>query len=288
MEQVNEKEGILYLCATPIGNLEDLTFRALRTLKEVDLIAAEDTRHTRKLLNHYQIATPLTSYHRHNARQKGAQLLELLGEGKQIALVSDAGTPGVSDPGSQLVQLAIEEGFLVVPIPGATAAISALIASGLSTDRFAFEGFLPKNNRERQSLLNKLQEEERTLIIYEAPHRLMATLQEFKKFFPDRKMVAARELTKHYEEFLRGTVAELAKHFEMIAPKGEFTLVVEGKQKSREQPPNLTKEQLIQLVKNIEAEGRDEKEAIKEAAKRAGVPKREVYQAVKVKGSVEQ
>jgi len=284
LEQVAENGGVLYLCATPIGNLEDLTFRALRILKEADLIAAEDTRHTKKLLNHYQIATPLTSYHRHNAKQKGARLVELLGEGKQIALVSDAGTPGISDPGSLMVQLAIEAGFPVVPIPGATAAISALVASGLPTDRFAFEGFLPRSNQERQGFLTRLQAEERTLVFYEAPHRLLATLRDFEKLFPGRKMVAARELTKHYEEFLRGTATQLIEHFEAVSPKGEFTLLIEGKQKNPEQPPLLTKEQIIQLVEEIKIGGLDEKEAIKEAAKELGLPKREVYQVVKVEG----
>lgn len=282
MKKVEGTEGILYLCATPIGNLEDLTFRALRILKEADLIAAEDTRHTRKLLNHYQISTPLTSYHQHNARQKGQQLLELLEEGKQIALVSDAGTPGISDPGSLMVKLAIEAGFSVVPIPGATAAIASLIASGLPTEKFVFEGFLPRNSKERQGLLEKLQEEERTLIFYEAPHRLMTTLKEFEKFFPDREMAFARELTKHYEEFIRGMPGKLIQHFQTNTPRGEFTLVVEGKQKTEEKPLVLTRHQLVELVKELEEKGWNSKDAIKEAARQTGLPKREIYQAVKI------
>lgn len=282
MKGVNKMKGILYLCATPIGNLEDLTFRALRILKEVDLIAAEDTRHTRKLLNHYQISTPLTSYHQHNAKQKGPQLLELLEEGKQIALVSDAGTPGISDPGSLMVKLAIEAGIPIVPIPGATAVIVSLIASGLPTERFAFEGFLPRNNKDRQKHLEKLQEEERTLIFYEAPHRLMDTLREFKKFFPERKMAVARELTKHYEEFLRGLPEELIQHFQINSPRGEFTIVVEGKEINKEKPLVLSGDQIVNLVKELVDKGLDEKDAIKEVAEETGLPKREVYRAVKI------
>lgn len=276
--------GELYLCSTPIGNLEDITLRALRILREADLIAAEDTRHTRKLLNHYDINTPLTSYHEHNARQKGAYLLELLREGKRIALVSDAGTPGISDPGTLLVQQAIEAGIPITPIPGATAAVTALSISGLATDKFVFEGFLPRSNKERKERLAKLAREERTIILYEAPHRLVATLKAICEVLPYRRMAVARELTKQYEEVIRGTTEEILAHFQITAPRGEFTLILEG---CREEEKGQLPEEIIdpvELVRTLEEQGFDWKAAIKEAAKRLGVPKREIYQLVKGPG----
>lgn len=276
--------GELYLCSTPIGNLEDITLRALRILREADLIAAEDTRHTRKLLHHYQIDTPLTSYHEHNARQKGAYLLELLREGKVIALVSDAGTPGISDPGTLLVQQAIEAGIPVTPIPGATAAITALSISGLATDKFVFEGFLPRSPRERKERLEKLAREDRTIILYEAPHRLVATLKVISEVLPHRRMAVARELTKHYEEVIRGSTEEILAHFRETTPRGEFTLILEGcREGEREQQQEIEADP-EELVRTLEEQGYDWKAAIKEAAKRLGMPKREVYRLVKGPG----
>lgn len=274
--------GSLYLCSTPIGNLEDITLRALRVLKEVDLIAAEDTRHTRKLLSHYQIGTSLTSYHEHNARQKGEHLLKLLQEGKNIAIVSDAGTPGISDPGSLLVGEALAAGVPITPIPGATALITALCVSGLSTERFAFEGFLPRKDKEKKLLLESLQHEERTLVFYEAPHRLLQTLKSCAQIFPDRRLVAARELTKQYEEILRGTPKELLSHFQGVAPRGEFTLLLEGCKERPKENTSLVIKDPKELVRDLEEEGWEWREAIREAARLLGVSKREVYQAVKV------
>lgn len=275
--------GELYLCSTPIGNLEDITLRVLRILKEADLIAAEDTRHTKKLLNHYQIDTPLTSYHEHNARQKGAYLLGLLQEGKRIALVSDAGTPGISDPGTLLVQQALEAGIPVTPIPGATAAIAALCISGLPTDKFVFEGFLPRSDKERRQRLEQLAREERTMIFYEAPHRLVATLKAFNEQFPHRRLVAARELTKQYEEVLRGTPGELLDHFQEITPRGEFTLLLEGRREGEDDDEAGATPDPAELVKSLEEQGWEWREAIREAARQLGVPKREIYRLVKYK-----
>lgn len=276
--------GTLYICATPIGNLEDITLRALRVLKEVDLIAAEDTRHTRKLLSHYEINTPLTSYYEHNARQKGPYLLEQLLQGKKIALVSDAGTPGISDPGSLLVQEAIKAQVPVVPVPGVTAFVTALCVSGLPTDKFVFEGFLPRKDKERKKQLENLIREERTLIFYEAPHRLLITLKSINEVMPNRRLVIARELTKQYEEILRGTPGELLKHFEENPPRGEFTLILQGRGDGEGQDTGIQEENRdpVTLVAQLEKEGFHWQAAIKEAARRLGVPKREVYQAVKI------
>lgn len=276
--------GTLYVCATPIGNLEDITLRALRILREVDLIAAEDTRHTRKLLSHYDIHTPLTSYHEHNAREKGAYLVEQLRQGKNIALVSDAGTPGISDPGTLLIQAAIAAGIPVVPVPGATAFVTALCVSGLSTEKFVFEGFLPRKDQERKKRLEELGREERTVILYEAPHRLRATLKAIKEVLPGRRLVVARELTKQFEEVLRGTPEELWAHFEAHPPKGEFTLLLEGRPpgEGREDPALQEDQDPVALVASLEEQGLSGQEAIKEAAKRLGLPRRAVYRAVKI------
>lgn len=276
--------GTLYICATPIGNLEDITLRALRVLKEVDLIAAEDTRHTRKLLNHYEISTPMTSYHEHNARQKGPYLIEQLLQGKKIALVSDAGTPGISDPGSLLIKEAIEMQIPVVPLPGATAFVTALCVSGLPTDKFAFEGFLPRKDKERKRQLESLIQEERTLIFYEAPHRLLGTLKSFREVMPNRRLVVARELTKQYEEILRGTPEELFNHFAEHPPRGEFTLILQGRGEGEAQETGVQEENPdpVTLVAQLEEQGLHWQAAIKEAARQLGVPKREVYQAVKI------
>ncbi|HBT50447.1 MAG TPA: 16S rRNA (cytidine(1402)-2'-O)-methyltransferase, partial [Caldanaerobacter subterraneus] len=204
-----EEYGTLYLCPTPIGNLEDITLRVLRVLSEVDLIAAEDTRQTLKLLNHYEIKKSLVSYHEHNKVTMGPKLIEKLKSGKSIALVTDAGTPSISDPGEELVRLCIQEGIKIVPLPGPTAAITALIASGLDTSSFVFEGFLPKKSKERREKLERISREERTTILYESPYRLKETLKELKEYIGERKVVVARELTKIHEEFIRGTVEEV-------------------------------------------------------------------------------
>ena len=220
--------GVLYIVATPIGNLEDITLRALRVLKEVDLIAAEDTRHTRHLLDHYGIKTALTSYHEHNERAKAQNLVERLLHGDSIALVSDAGTPAISDPGYRLVVAALLAGIQVTPIPGAAALAAVISASGLPSDRFVFEGFLPAKKQEKKKKLQKLQSEVRTLIFYEAPHRLKESLQDLQQVFGDREIVVAREVTKMHEEFLRGTISAVSEQIANREVKGEITIVVQG------------------------------------------------------------
>ena len=221
--------GKLYLCATPIGNLEDMTYRVVRTLGEVDLIAAEDTRNSVKLLNHFGIKTPMTSYHEYNKIEKGKKLIEKLKDGMQIALVTDAGTPGVSDPGEELVKMCYEEGIEVTSLPGAAACITALTLSGLSTRRFAFEAFLPTDKKEKQSVLNELVNETRTMILYEAPHRLVRTLRELLERLGDRRITVCRELTKKHETAFATTLGEALAYYEANEPKGECVLVIEGK-----------------------------------------------------------
>lgn len=223
--------GTLYIVATPLGNLEDITLRALRVLKEADLIACEDTRHTRKLLTHYGVATPTTSYFEHNKFTKGDWLIHRLEDGKNVALVSDAGTPGVSDPGYNLVAAAVERGIAVVPIPGPSAAVSALCASGLPTDRFLFVGFLPQKDGKKKRVLESLSQQPSTLIFYESPFRVKKTLRLMKVAFGDRRCVLAHELTKVHEGFLRGTIGEILEKEERIVEKGEWILLVEGCQK---------------------------------------------------------
>lgn len=276
-------KGVLYLCATPIGNLEDITLRALRVLKEVDLVAAEDTRHTRKLFSRYDIHTPLTSYHEHNRRSKGRLLVGQLLAGKNVALVSDAGLPGVSDPGEELIALAVSEGIRVVPVPGASASITALVVSGLPAGRFCFEGFLPSRGSLRRRRLEELKEEKRTLVFYEAPHRLAATLSDLAKFMGSRRACVARELTKQHEEIWRGSLDEAVSRFREQSPRGEITLVVEGSGvedpgAGENQPPGGA--ELKAMVIDLEQRGMPRKEAIKEASRKAGVPKREVYSAM--------
>lgn len=223
-----DEKGVLYICPTPIGNLEDITLRTLKVLREVDIIAAEDTRVTRKLLNHYEIKTPLMSYHEHNKREKGPEIILMLQEGKDVALVTDAGTPGLSDPGEDLVRLSVDGGIRVVPLPGAAAAICALVASGLSAERFVFEGFLPRKKKERSKRLKELSGESRTLILYEAPHRLLKTLEDLRQVLGDRRIAVAREMTKIHEEFFRGTLSGAIDRFTKTPPKGELVLVLEG------------------------------------------------------------
>lgn len=270
--------GTLYLCATPIGNLEDMTYRAVRILGEVDVVAAEDTRHTRKLLTHFDIHTPLVSYHEHNKFSRGPELVKRLLAGENIACVSDAGLPGISDPGSHLAMLSIEAGITVVPIPGANAGLSALIASGLDTTEFHFIGFLAKQKKNRLETLARIKPIQSTLIFYESPHRLKDTLAELVSVLGDRRMVAARELTKKFEEFRRGTIEELLAHYREEAPRGEFTLILEGAREVevlREDVAECTvEEELIMLIQG----GMNKKDAIRQVAKRRNMPKRDVYQ----------
>lgn len=275
---------MLYICPTPIGNLEDITLRVIRILKEVDLIAAEDTRHTRKLLSHYDIHTPLTSYHEHNRRQKGEYLLNELMSGKKIALVSDAGMPGISDPGEDLVGLALAQGVAVVPLPGPNAGLTALVASGLPAGRFCFEGFLSNAKKERRLKLEELKREKRTVILYEAPHRLLATLRELQEALGDRPVVLARELTKRYEEFWRGTLKGAVMYFASNQPRGEFCLVLGGLPEDAKIPFEEDAEwqslSVVEHVSQLEAAGKERKQAIKEVARLRVLPRREVYNAV--------
>ncbi|MBO5244728.1 MAG: 16S rRNA (cytidine(1402)-2'-O)-methyltransferase [Selenomonadales bacterium] len=271
--------GTLYLCATPIGNLEDMTYRAVRILGEVDLVAAEDTRHSRKLLTHFDIHTPLISYHEHNKLSRGPELIERLLAGDSIACVSDAGLPGISDPGSHLAQLAIEAGITVTPVPGANAGLSALIASGLDTTEFHFIGFLSKHKKNRLETLARIKPIQATLIFYESPHRLKDTLEELLDVLGDRRIVAARELTKKFEEFRRGSISELLAHYREEAPRGEFTLIIDGaseeEARTEEESVDMTvEEELAMLI----AGGEDKKSAIRQVAKRRNMPKRDVYQ----------
>ncbi len=272
--------GTLFLCATPIGNLEDITFRVLRVLREVDLIAAEDTRRTRKLLSYYDIHTPLTSYNEHNHRHKAAYLLDQIKGGNDIALVSDAGLPGISDPGEELVRDALEEGVTVTPLPGPNAALTALVVSGLSTRTFVFEGFLPSTRKARQEELKKLAQEKRTLIFYESPHRIRETLSEIYRQFGDRKIAVARELTKKFEEILRGSTREMIGFFAENEPKGEFTLIVEGAGKPGERKEDIWEISPVEQVAQLVAQGIHRKEAIKKVARLRGVSKREIYDEV--------
>jgi 16S rRNA (cytidine1402-2'-O)-methyltransferase len=274
--QTDPKPKTLYVVGTPIGNLEDMTFRGVRILQTVDMIAAEDTRHTGKLLQHFQIKTPQVSYHEHNRTSRIPELLEQLGNGKAIALVSDAGMPGISDPGYELVKACIEAGITVVPIPGASAAITALSAAGLPTDRFVFEGFLPPKGQQRREHLESLQTEPRTLIFYESPHRLRETLQDLAEVWEsDRQIVLGRELTKLYEEFWRGTIAEAIAHYSQREPQGEYTLVVAGNQLSETQ---LTEEQLKAELQQLIGQGISRSQASRQLAKFTSLPRRQIYQ----------
>lgn len=267
-------KGTLYLVATPIGNLEDITFRALRILKEVDVILAEDTRKTLKLLNHFEIKKPLISFYRHNEGVKIEQVLNMLEEGKNLALVSDAGTPAISDPGEDLVRALIENEINIVPVPGAVAAIQALICSGFDTTRFAFEGFLSINKRCRKERLEELKNEERTMLFYEAPHKLTRTLEALKETFgPDRRIVLGREITKIHEEMMRMTVQEAIDYYAKNDVKGEFVIVVEGTPKVVEEVTETVEE----LMERYLEEGMDKKEAMKLVAKEKGISKSEVY-----------
>jgi 16S rRNA (cytidine1402-2'-O)-methyltransferase len=265
--------GTLYIVGTPIGNLEDMSLRALRILGEVDLIAAEDTRKTRKLLTHFKIETPLTSYHEHS---KLTRLDELLGtlQYKDVALVSEAGMPGLSDPGYELIQAAIAQGIPVVPVPGPSALITALVISGLPTDSFLYLGFLPRRQKERRQLLASIAGARHTLVAFEAPHRLLATLADLKDVLGDRRIALARELTKMYEEVWRGSVGQALAHFGENPPRGEFTLVIEG---AKEERVKWDEGQVMEALAELLAEGVERKEAVKIVSDLAGWPKREVY-----------
>ena len=272
--------GTLYLCATPIGNLEDMTFRVIRTLKEVDMIAAEDTRNSIKLLNHFEIKTPMTSYHEYNKIEKGHKLVQMLLEGKNLALITDAGTPGISDPGEELVQMCYEAGVPVTSLPGAAACITALTLSGLSTRRFAFEAFLPSDKKERQQVLEELKNDTRTVICYEAPHRLVKTLKELLEVLGDRRITICRELTKKHETAWQTHIAEAYEYYRENAPKGECVLVIEGR--SREELKAEEQEQWEQMpleahMEHYESQGMDHKSAMKQVAKDRGVSKRDIY-----------
>lgn len=275
--------GKLYLCATPIGNLEDITLRVLRVLEEVDLIAAEDTRNSIKLLNHYEIKTPMTSYHEFNKIEKAYQLVEKLQEGMNIALITDAGTPGISDPGEELVKIAYEAGIGVTSLPGPAACITALTLSGLSTRRFAFEAFLPKDKKERKRILEGLQKETRTIILYEAPHHLIKTLEELREALGNRRITLCRELTKKYEEGQRTTIDEVLEYYKDKEPRGEYVLVLEGKTKEEVEEERKKEWEPLSLEEHMqfyEQKGISHKEAMKLVAKDRGVSKRDIYQAL--------
>lgn len=283
MENENYMSGMLYLCATPIGNLEDITFRVLRTLKEVDLIAAEDTRNSIKLLNHFEIKTPMTSYHEYNKIEKAYQLVEKLREGKNIALITDAGTPGISDPGEDLVRICYEEGIPVTSLPGPAACITALTMSGLPTRRFAFEAFLPRDKKERADVLGSLSNETRTIIIYEAPHHLVRTLEELHEVLGNRRLSICRELTKRYEEKTLTTIEDSLIFYRDNEPRGEYVLVLEGKtfeEQRKEQRESWESMSIEEHMAVYEQQGVDHKEAMKLVAKDRGISKRDVYQAL--------
>ena len=275
--------GTLYLCATPIGNLEDITFRVLRTLKEVDLIAAEDTRNTLKLLNHFEIKTPMTSYHEYIKFDKARYLVEKLANGVNIALVTDAGTPGISDPGEEIVRQAYEAGIKVTSLPGACACVTALTLSGLSTRRFAFEAFLPNDKKERKAILETLRNETRTLIIYEAPHHLKATLNELYDALGDRKITLCKELTKLHETAQLMTLQSAIQYYSENAPKGEYVLVIEGKTLEELETEKQDSWKSMSIPEHMEiylSQGISKKDAMKKVASDRGISKRDVYQAL--------
>ncbi len=276
--------GMLYLCATPIGNLEDITLRVLRILEEVDLIAAEDTRNTIKLLNHFEIKTPMTSYHEYNKVEKAYALIERMKAGANVALVTDAGTPAISDPGEVLVQKCYEEGIAVTSLPGPAACITALTLSGLSARRFAFEGFLPADKKERKQVLEGLAQERRTFILYEAPHHLKKTLGELMQTLGGMRRIAlCRELTKRFEDVQSVTLSEAVDWYENHEPKGEYVLVIEGKSRQELQQEVRQKWEELSISEHVEYyvnQGMDKKEAMKQTAKDRGMGKRDVYQAL--------
>lgn len=282
---IRDMAGTLYLCATPIGNLEDITLRTLKLLESVDVIAAEDTRNTLKILNRYEIKTPMTSYHEHNKTGKGPFLIGKLLAGENIALVTDAGMPGISDPGADLVKLCYEAEVPVTVAPGASAAVVALVLSGLDTRRFVFEGFLPSDKKERRLILQTLEREHRTMIFYEAPHRLLDTLEELEGVFgAERESAAIRELTKKFEEVRRETIGQQRLYFKENPPKGEFVLVIEGLSLELQRKEAQASWEEISVQEHIERylnQGLNEKDAMKQAAKDRGVSKRDIYKEYK-------
>ena len=274
-------QGKLYLCATPIGNLEDITLRVLRTLKEADLIAAEDTRHSIKLLNHFDIKTPMTSYHEFNKVEKARYLVDKMREGTNVALITDAGTPGISDPGEELIRQCYEAGIEVTSLPGPAACITALTISGMATRRFTFEAFLPSDKKEKQEIFEELKKETRTIILYEAPHRLVRTLSELLENLGDRRISVCRELTKTHETVFRTTVSEALSYYETEEPRGECVLVIEGKSRmeiQQEQERSWEAVSIEEHMKRYLDGGTDKKEAMKLVAKDRGMKKRDVYQ----------
>lgn len=284
------EKGTLWLCGTPIGNLEDMTFRAVRILQEADLIAAEDTRNSIKLLNHFEIHTPMTSYHEYNRFEKGRVLVNKLLAGQNIALVTDAGMPGISDPGEELVRMCHEAGITVTAVPGACACVTALALSGQATRRFVFEGFLPADKKERRTVLEGLTEETRTIIFYEAPHRLKRTLQELFEVLGDRRLSICKELTKRYENIEETTLSEACIRYETQEAKGEYVLVVAGRSRAeleRERQQSFIQMSLSEHVGYYEDQGMDRKSAMKQAAKDRGITKRDVYQGLLSEGKEE-
>ena len=276
-------QGKLYLCATPIGNLEDITLRVLRTLKEVDLIAAEDTRNSIKLLNHFEIDTPMTSYHEFNKIEKAHTLLAALKEGKNIAVITDAGTPGISDPGEELVAMCYEEDIEVNAVPGAAACITAVTSSGQACRRFSFEAFLPKDKKERARVLAEMQQETRTMIVYEAPHHLRATLQELYQALGDRSITLCRELTKRYEEKKKMTLAQAVDYYRENDPRGEYVLVIAGKSKEEVMQEEQSRWEDLSIEEHMQIyldQDYSKKDAMKAVAKDRGVSKRDIYQAL--------
>ncbi len=272
--------GKLYLCATPIGNLEDITYRVVRTLNEVDLIGAEDTRNSIKLLNHFDIKTPMTSYHEFNKYDKAKQLVEMMKEGKNIAIITDAGTPGISDPGEEVVRQCFEAGIQVTSLPGPAACITALTMSGQKTRRFCFEAFLPKDKKEKVAVLEELKNETRTIIIYEAPHRLARTLKELRETLGNRQLTLCRELTKKYEEADKTTIDQAIEKYNEKEPRGEYVLVIEGKSQEEIQEENKQKWESMTIEEHMEyyiSQGNDKKSAMKLVAKDRGVSKRDIY-----------
>ena len=272
--------GKLYLCATPIGNLEDITYRVVRTLNEVDLIGAEDTRNSIKLLNHFDIKTPMTSYHEFNKYDKAKQLVEMMKEGKNIAIITDAGTPGISDPGEEVVRQCFEAGIQVTSLPGPAACITALTMSGQKTRRFCFEAFLPKDKKEKVAVLEELKNETRTIIIYEAPHRLARTLKELRETLGNRQLTLCRELTKKYEEADKTTIDQAIEKYNEKEPRGEYVLVIEGKSQEEIQEENKQKWESMTIEEHMEyyiSQGNDKKSAMQLVAKDRGVSKRDIY-----------
>ena len=277
--------GKLYLCATPIGNLEDITYRVLRVLGEVDLIAAEDTRNTIKLLNHFEIKTPMTSYHEYNKVEKAYQLIGQMQNGQNIALITDAGTPAISDPGEVLVRMCHEQGITVTSLPGPAACITALTLSGLSTRRFCFEGFLPAEKKEKAAVLKELQNESRTMILYEAPHHLVRTLEELYEALGERRITLCRELTKKFETVFPTTLEQALEYYKTEEPRGEYVLVLEGKSLEEKRQEEISSWENMSIEEHMayyENQGMDEKSAMKQVAKDRGVGKREIYQYLHV------